>query len=121
MQREVHHKPLPLPPPDTLRSTTLARPPSLLVARRFLRDNHGEDRLWWLCESLKTGKRGLAPANFFGLYPTSKHQQGLGFKRFEIPSTPPADNNNTRHKNDERLSLNGSSNFEKSYEISANA
>uniref|UniRef100_A0A914P5I0 SH3 domain-containing protein n=1 Tax=Panagrolaimus davidi TaxID=227884 RepID=A0A914P5I0_9BILA len=91
------------------------------------RENNGEDRLWWLCESLQTKKRGLVPANFLGIYPTLKISQNLNnFKRFEIPSTPPPstdsiNNNSKQTKNDEKLIEQQTSNFEKSLEISANA
>uniref|UniRef100_A0AC34F495 SH3 domain-containing protein n=1 Tax=Panagrolaimus sp. ES5 TaxID=591445 RepID=A0AC34F495_9BILA len=88
------------------------------------RENHGEDRLWWLCESVQTKKRGFVPANFLGIYPTLKHSQNMIFKKFDIPSTPPPTtdsiNNNSRIKNDEKI-LEQTSNFEKSLEISANA
>ena len=89
------------------------------------RDDTGEDKLWWLCESTQTKKRGLVPANFLGIYPTLKHTQRTGFKRFDIPLSPPPHdsiNNNSRHshKGDDRIIENNSS-FEKSLEISANA
>uniref|UniRef100_A0A914Y2U6 SH3 domain-containing protein n=1 Tax=Panagrolaimus superbus TaxID=310955 RepID=A0A914Y2U6_9BILA len=89
------------------------------------RENHGEDRLWWLCESMQTKQRGLVPANFLGIYPTLKNSQNIiNFKKFDIPITPPPTdsiNNNSRIKNEEKILEQQTSNFEKSLEISANA
>jgi hypothetical protein len=48
-----------------------------------------EDCLWWLCENVKTGRKGLVPRNFLTLYPQWCYIPH-NFKPFELPSNPQA-------------------------------
>lgn len=48
-----------------------------------------EDCLWWMCESVKTGQKGLVPRNFLTLYPLWRYVP-QNFKSFELPSNPQA-------------------------------
>uniref|UniRef100_A0A7E5A0L1 SH3 domain-containing protein n=1 Tax=Panagrellus redivivus TaxID=6233 RepID=A0A7E5A0L1_PANRE len=93
--------------------------------RVLCRETDMDSKLWWRCESTVTGRTGLAPSNFLGLYPTLKFAKKLGFRRFDVPAHPPSGTRPLLNNNHAKTSSPGNesvdSAFEKSLEISANA
>lgn len=85
-------------------------------ALKVLNRDGSEDGLWWLCEL--SGKQGLVPTNFIGLYPILKTAENISFKKFDIPNYPPNSvNNNSPRNSPKKNELDLSGNLE----ISANA
>ncbi|CEF63436.1 SH3 domain and Ankyrin repeat and Ankyrin repeat-containing domain-containing protein [Strongyloides ratti] len=46
-----------------------------------------DEKFYWLCESRKSGEKGLIPRNFVSLYPSISLREEIDFKPFNLPTS----------------------------------